>query len=152
MNNQSKQIIPDPQAVVHCLDGTFLINDLLENFKPPLDNQELFINQLKMLHLELKTGGYSRDHYQDKIEVFITKNTTIKNKENAITELFEDGIDCKLLQPDGKGWQKGKLNLCFEFTLEEDEPVMTQENLATAQYSSLDEIRHLANRLPINQN
>jgi hypothetical protein len=45
MTNQPKQIIPDLQAVAHFLDETFLISDLLENFKPPVDDQESFINR-----------------------------------------------------------------------------------------------------------
>jgi KGK domain len=152
MNNQNKQIIPDLQAVAHCSDGTFLISDLLENLKPPLDDQESFINQLKTLHLELKAGGYSRDHYRDKIEAFIKNNTIIENKEIAIIELFEDGIDCNLLQPDGKGWQKGKLTMCFQFTPEESESILTKEKSTEINHSPLDEIRQLANSLPIDQN
>jgi KGK domain len=145
MTNQPKQIIPDLQAVAHCLDGTFLISDLLENLKPPVDDQESFINQLRKLHLELKSGGYSRDHYQDKVEVFIAKSTIIENKENAIIELFEDGIDCKLLQPDSKGWQKGKLTMCFQFTPEGSDSISIEEKLTETNHSSLDEIRQLSN-------
>jgi hypothetical protein len=145
MKDQSKQIIPDSQAVAHCLDGTFLISDLLENFKPLVDDQASFINQLRKLHLELKSGGYSRDYYQDKVEVFIAKSTIIENKENAIIELFEDGIDCKLLQPDSKGWQKGKLTMCFQFTPEESDSISTDEKSAEINHSSLDEIRQLSN-------
>jgi hypothetical protein len=153
MNNQSKQIIPELQAVAHCLDGTFLISDLLESLIPPIDDQELFINQLKILHLELKTAGYSRDHYRDKIEDFIESNTIIKNKENTIIDLFEDGMDCNLLQLDGKGWQKGKLKICFEFMPEDNkDSVVTQENSVKISESPLDGIRQLSNSLPIDQN
>jgi hypothetical protein len=153
MNNQSKQIIPELQAVAHCLDGTFLISDLLESLMPPVDDQESFINQLKILHLELKTAGYSRDHYRDKIEDFIEKNTIIENKENTIIDLFEDGMNCNLLQLDGKGWQKGKLKICFEFIPEDNEDfAIIQENSVRMAESPLDEIRQLANSLPIDQN
>jgi KGK domain len=145
MTNQPKQIIPDLQAVAHFLDETFLISDLLENLKPPVDDQESFINQLRKLHLELKSGGYSRDHYQDKVEVFIANNTIIENKENAIIKLFEDGMDCKLLQPDSKGWQKGKLTMCFQFTPEESNSISIEEKLKEINHSSLDEIRQLSN-------
>jgi KGK domain len=152
MNDQSKQIIPDSQAVAHCLDGIFLISDLLENFKPLVDDQKPFINQLRKLHLELKSGGYSRDYYQDKVEVFIAQSTIVENKKNAVIKLFEDGIDCKLLQPDSKGWQKGRLTVCFQFTPEESEFIPFQENSDDIYNSPLDEIRHLDNSLPINQN
>lgn len=54
-----------------------------------------------------------------------------------MNELLE-GTSCNLLQPDGKGWQKGKLRLCFEFTPGEN------ENLTRIQVSPLDEIRQLA--------
>jgi KGK domain len=147
MNNQSKQITPDLQAVAHCLNGTFLIGDLLASFKPSVDDQELFINQLRKLHLEMKSGGYSRDYYQDKIEVFIAKNTIVESKEHEIIELFEEGIDCKLLQLGSKGWQKGKLTICFQFTPEESESIPTQENTSEMHHSPLDEIRQLSNSL-----
>jgi KGK domain len=65
---------------------------------------------------------------------------------------FVDGVAVSLLQPDGKGWQKGKLKMCFEFTPEVDKPVVIEENLLATQDSSLDEIRQLANSLPIDQN
>jgi KGK domain len=153
MTNQPKQIIPDLQAVAHFLFGTFLISDLLEGIKAPIDDPESFINQLRELHLELKNGGYSRDHYQDKVEVFIANNTIIEDEENVVIKLFEDGIDCKLLQPDGKGWQKGKLRICFEFTPENNENLIAiPDDSVKMPESPLDEIRQLANSFPINQN
>lgn len=152
MESPSKQIIPDLQAVARCFDRTFLISDLLENFRPPVDERELFIEQLKMLHLEMKTGGYSRDHYQDTIAAFLQKSTITKDKEETTIKLLEDGMDCSLLQPGSKGWQKGKLKICFEFISEENEAVVTPANSVKTTRSSLDEIRKLANSLPIEQN
>jgi KGK domain len=53
---------------------------------------------------------------------------------------FVSGVTVLLLQPDGKGWQKGRLKICFEFAPEEDELVVIKEDLMTTQNSSVDEI------------
>jgi KGK domain len=145
MNNQNKQIIPELQSVVNCLDGTSLLSDLLKELKPPVDNQ------LKILHRELKAEN-NVYLYRDRMEAFINRKIPIESKEMTITELLEDGLDCNLLQPDGKGWQKGKLTMCFQFTPEENEFISTQEISAEVNNSPLDEIRQLANSLPIDQN
>jgi hypothetical protein len=79
MNDQSKRIIPDLDSVAHYLDEISLISDLLKKY------------------LEIKIGGYSRDYYQDKVEIFIAKSTVIENRDHAIAKLLEDGIECKLL-------------------------------------------------------
>ncbi len=147
MIDRSKQIIPDVEAVARCLDGTFLISDLLEKFKMPVDNQKTFVTQLRTLHLELKHSGYSREYYLDKMETFLDKNTIIENKDETFRDILDDGINCNLLQPDGTGWQKGKLKICFEFIPEEDEPIAIQEKSAEIHYSPLDEIRQLSNEL-----
>jgi hypothetical protein len=65
---------------------------------------------------------------------------------------FTKGVTVSLLQPDGKGWQKGILKICFEFIPEKDESVNIEETSVTTQYSPLDEIRQLANSLLIDQN
>jgi KGK domain len=147
MIDQSNQIIPDSQSVVRCLDETFLISDLLEKFKIPVDDQKTFLIQLRTLHLELKHSGYSRECYLDKIETFLDRNTIIENKGETFREVFEDGVNCNLLQPEGKGWQKGKLKICFEFIPEEPESLATQEKPVKTQSSPLDEIRQLATEL-----
>jgi hypothetical protein len=146
MNNQNKQIIPELQSVVNCLDGTSLLSDLLKELKPPVDNQ------LKTLHRELKAEN-NVYLYRDRMEAFINRKIPIENKEMTITELLEDRLDCNLLQPDGKGWQKGKLRICFEFIPEDNEDlIIAQENSVKMPESPLDGIRQLANGLPINQN
>jgi hypothetical protein len=143
MTDRAKQIIPDSQAVALCLNKTFLISDLLTVFKTPQEKQKIFVNDLNALHLELKQGGYSREHYLNKIEAFIQEN--IKNE--TFSKEIEDDIDCSLLEPNGKGWQKGKLKLCFEFIPEENEFITLEEKPVENQSSSLDEIRQLANEL-----
>lgn len=147
MIDRSKQIIPDSQSVARCLGATFLISDLLEKFKMPVDNQKTFVAQLRTLHLELKHSGYSREYYLGKIETFLDKNTVIENKDETFRDVFEDGTDCSLLQPDTKGWQKGKLKICFEFIPEETEPVTTHEKSVETHPSPLDEIRQLSSEL-----
>ncbi|MCY7369099.1 MAG: hypothetical protein LH474_13215, partial [Chamaesiphon sp.] len=62
-------------------------------------------------------------------------------------DIFEDGLKCNLLQPDGKGWQKGKLKICCEFIPEEPEPIVIQDKPAKTHSSPLDEIRQLSNEL-----
>ena len=61
--------------------------------------------------------------------------------------MLMDGTNVRLLQADGKGWQKGKLKICFEFIPEESEPITTQDKPISTQFSPLDEIRQLANEL-----
>ncbi len=51
------------------------------------------------------------------------------------------------MQPDGRGWQKGKLKICFEFIPEEPESVAMQSKSVETNSSPLDEIRQLANEL-----
>ncbi len=143
--DRHKQIFPDLDAVARCLDGTFVISDLLRNFKTPDNNRESFLEELNALHLSLKQSGYSKDYYLDKIETFIEKNTVIEDKNESLEKIFEDGMNCSLLQPDGKGWQKGKLKICFEFIPEENEPIATQEKPIQTHSSPLDEIRQLSN-------
>jgi KGK domain len=146
MLDRSKQTIPNFQSVARCLDGTFLISDLLENVKVPVDNKT-FVTQLRALHLKLKDSGYSREYYLDKIEKFLDENTTIENKGETFWAVFDNGLKCDLLQPDRIGWQKGKLKICFEFIPEEDESIAGKEKPIQAHSSPLDEIRQLSNEL-----
>jgi KGK domain len=146
MTNLSKQTIPNSQSVARCLDGTFIMSDLLENAKT-LTNEKTFIAQLEALHLSLKNSGYSREYYLDKIENFLSKNTITANKNETFWDVFDDGLECDLLQPDKIGWQKGKLKICFEFIPEEPEPIAIQDKPIQTHSSPLDEIRQLSNEL-----
>nr|WP_269744608.1 KGK domain-containing protein [Chamaesiphon minutus] len=87
-------------------------------------------------------GSYTKDAYYSDL-----KNAILTNDNNVVTliNMLVDGSMCNLLQPDGKGWQKGKLKLCFEFIPEEPEPVAAQQTSVEAHPSPLDEIRQLAN-------
>ena len=64
-----------------------------------------------------------------------------------INNVLLSGVNCDLLQLDGKGWQKGKLKICFEFIPEEPELVSTQDKPVATHSSPLDEIRQLSNDL-----
>jgi KGK domain len=146
MTDLSKQTIPNPQSVARCLDGTFVISDLLENVKEPM-NEKTFVAQLEALHLNLKSSGYSREYYLDKIENFINKNTITENKNETFWDVFDDGLECDLLQPDRIGWQKGKLKICFEFIPEQSESMPTESDSSKTHSSPLDEIRQLSNQI-----
>lgn len=61
---------------------------------------------------------------------------------------FGEGIDCKILKPGAKGWQKAKVRISLEFCPDEpdSEEVQTSNQLETIESeSSLDEIRRLMN-------
>jgi hypothetical protein len=138
----SKQIIPDLESVARCSNETFVISDLLKKIAAPVNIQQSFVTQLENLHLELKHAGYSREYYLNKIEAFLGKNKITQNENETFREAIEDGINCNLLQPDARGWQKGKLKLCFEFIPEESEIVENKNNSIEAKHSPLDEIRN----------
>jgi KGK domain len=146
MNEQVKQIIPDSQSVVQCLDkdileilnsGTFIIDDLLE--------------KIKHTHLGLLSEGSVNEFFR-KIrtvgnygppDFFEDLNHTVNRNINSktITDILVNGTKVLFLQPDGKGWQKGQIKICFEFTPEEDEPVGTPEKQVETHRSPLDDIR-----------
>jgi len=58
---------------------------------------------------------------------------------------FGDGIDCKILKPGAKKWQRGKVRFTLEFTPEDLDVVATSGNSQgrgnTADSSPLDDIR-----------
>jgi hypothetical protein len=159
MNDRSKQIIPDYQSVACCLDpemleildshGTFVISELLEMLKESRVDSIDFVEKAAFLEKLTSTitgvvqQGHSQQYLMSKVSTFIKGSILDPNKDNLkINNALLSGINCNLLQPDGKGWQKGKLKLCFEFIPEETEPVATQENPTETYPSPLDEIRN----------
>jgi KGK domain len=162
MNNPIKQIIPSSQTVARCLDeeileilgshSTFTITELVETIKlSGIDRTSYRIELMDMI----KKGNLSNPSFQNDLTSFIHGDEIKENRYTSYEVLRKalfDGTECSLLQTDGKGWQKGRLKICFEFIPEEDEPMETETNLVKTQCSSLDEIRQLANSLPINQN
>ena len=154
MLDQSKQIIPDSNAVIRCLDsemleildsqGTFIVSELLEKIKEPV-NPAFSREKIYNIFDQSRTrGSYSKDAYYDDLKGAILKNDA---NTSTIVSILMEGTECNLLQPDGKGWQKGKLKICFEFTPEESELTATKEQLVKAHSSPLDEIRQLSNEL-----
>ncbi|WP_219892005.1 KGK domain-containing protein [Chamaesiphon polymorphus] len=160
MTEISKQIIPDSQAVARCLDpemleildshGTFILSELLEMLKGASSDPTAFRDELRDMIIKIPQRGHSSEYLLDKVVNFIQTQEVNESKDissEIVRESLLDGMNCNLLQPDGKGWQKGKLKLCFEFIPEEPETVATQEKPGEAQPSPLDEIRQLANEL-----
>jgi hypothetical protein len=147
MNNQSKQIIPDSQAVIQCLDreilekldlhSTFTINELLAILGKTTalsiskDKTDVVFSECR------SNGGYTSRQFFDAVKNALEKDTPT----SKITNTLLDGTTCNLLQPDGKGWQKGTLKICFEFIPEEIETVVTSEKQAEIDRSPLDDIR-----------
>jgi KGK domain len=142
MENRAKQIIPDSQAVVRCLDpemleilgshATFIVSEIIEKIQQPIET-ELSREKIDNIFDQSRTrGNYTKDDYY-----YDLKNAILNDDSNVLTivNILTDGTTCNLLQPDGKGWQKGKLKLCFEFIPEEPED----------RHSPLDEIRQLSN-------
>jgi KGK domain len=164
MTSQSNQITPSSQSVVRFEDkviinmlgshSTFEVNNLLEIIpKECLDINKLSLQfrvELANLVDEIPEKGSSKQYFLDKVQNLVKKYGA--NTNGKISQAFLDGVVCSLLEPNGKGWQKGTIKICFEFIPEEEEPVVMEENLETLGCSSLDEIRQLANSLSIDQN
>ncbi len=154
MTDRSTQIISDSQTVARFLDkdtiktldyhGTLTIEELLEKTKIPVLPQ-LSLSKVSTVYTKARSdGGYCASQCFDDLKNAI--DVTDTNKSTIINKLIE-GASCALLQPDGKGWQKGKLKLCFEFIPEESEAVTIEAKQVATNQSPLDEIRQLANEL-----
>jgi KGK domain len=158
MTDRSKQIIPDSQAVISFVDtetleildlhSTFVIDKLLELVKESsashttLELSKTRINNI--FNTARSSGGYSNDNFFDDLKQAITAKD---KKSVSIVQKLIDGTSCNLLQPEGRGWQKGKVKIYFEFIPEENEPIATQETPTETNPSPLDEIRQLSNEL-----
>jgi hypothetical protein len=200
MTNQAKQIIPDPQSVVRCLDyeaisaldshSTFTIEELIEKINQSLGNplKILLSNEILnfFLHKVRVVPNYGPPDFHKDIndatkllgksisttEVARMFNDIRNNRNYSCSDLFEDvndlafpnedttsilsifsdGTQVLLLLPDGNGWRQGELKICFEFTPEEEHQVLAKDPPIEDNLSPLDEIRYLANNLPIEQN
>ena len=92
----------------------------------------------------------SKEVVLNKLTAFIDGDKINENRYTSyeiLRKALLNGTECTLLQPDEKGWQKGKLKICFEFIPEENEPIATQKVTLETQASPLDEIRQLSNEL-----
>ena len=167
MTDLSKQIIIGADTIVCLLDeeiieslnshDTYKVKSLFNQLWK-LDRTEKSVNLAakKILEKILKKVYYNNTENSEiakEIHTFIRSSSD--KSTNAIQSFdiddiepfIAEGVNCNLLQPDGKGWQKGKLKLCFEFTPEEPEAIATQATPVEAQSSPLDEIRQLSNEL-----
>lgn len=79
------------------------------------------------------------------ISEFITAMMTLIKAQAGWTEekasWFGDGIDCKMLKPGAKSWQRGKVRLTLEFVSEELEVKETSELEGSQEKSTLDDLR-----------
>jgi KGK domain len=164
MTDRSKQIIPSLDAVARCLDlevleilglhDTFVLSELLETLEgysvdctDTIDGAA-FIEKLTSIIAGIIQQGYSREYLVNKVSNFVRGSILDPDRDNqGITNALLSGINCSLLQIDGKGWQKGKLKICFEFIPEENESIVIEEKIPETHTSPLDEIRQLANEL-----
>jgi KGK domain len=159
-----RQIIPDSNSVIRCLDpemlepldshGTFILSEFLEMLKEmSIDNVDSidrseFLEKLTNTITKTIQEGHSQQYLMSRLSAFLKGSIFASKKDNSkINNALLFGMNCDLLQPDGKGWQKGKLKMCFEFIPEEPEPPATQELPTTTHFSPLDEIRQLATEL-----
>jgi KGK domain len=142
----------DPATSLEQVDGIFQRVRVsasygIPSFQQEINNilpQEANIVSLQEAQLIFSKIRQNRQYSSaDLLEEF-TEKTAINS--------FMGGVTVSLLQPGLKGWQKGKLKICFEFTPEEDEPIATKKDVFKTTQSSLDEIRQLVNNSPINQN
>ncbi|MBV9386378.1 MAG: hypothetical protein JOZ78_08120 [Chroococcidiopsidaceae cyanobacterium CP_BM_ER_R8_30] len=83
-------------------------------------------------------------------EFILVMMSLIREKGGALTEekekWFAEGVECKILKPGAKRWQRGQVRLSLEFTPEALEDVETTENdesSASKSSSPLDDIRQM---------
>jgi hypothetical protein len=146
MTDTAKQIIPDPNSVIRCLDsemlealnshGTFVMSDLLEEVGEAEDSTILIEELYAIFSATRSDGRYSFDKFNKNI------SESIGLENIVILRMLMKGKNCSLLQPNSKGWQTGKLKLCFEFIPDETESEENNEKPTQTDRSPLDEIRN----------
>ncbi|HEY9804511.1 MAG TPA: KGK domain-containing protein [Leptolyngbyaceae cyanobacterium] len=105
-------------------DKVFKIVQVKEAIKKAFSEQlaqELY-NALNSYGISIDPGGY------------LVGNKFYRCADNW----FDEGIDCEVLQPATKGWQKGKLKLKVTLEFIPDEPIVEEE-------SPLDDLRRIIN-------
>ncbi len=67
----------------------------------------------------------------------------VENLSEEKKKWFEEGLECKILKPGAKSWQRGKVRLTLEFAPEvlEVETVESSESENSKSESPLDDIR-----------
>jgi len=77
-----------------------------------------------------------------------TVESKIGNLSEEKRKWFEEGLDCKMLKPGAKSWQRGKVKLSLEFAPEvlEVETVDSSESENSKANSPLDDIRQMMSK------
>jgi len=125
-------------------DFSKIIKDINEAIKPLV--LSISTDQLNLMHEKIRIDH--RYGSSDFIKTIFLETIagSVKSLKSVVNILI-DGTKVSLLQPDGKGWQKGNLKLCFEFIPEESESIVAQLDSVETHASPLDEIRQLSNEL-----
>jgi KGK domain len=167
MIDQSKQVIPDADDIVCLLDEAMIeFLNSHDTYKAKSLFQALWkLNRcnnsnsstVEILEEVLEKVYHNQSNINNstlakKIETFVKENKGMgiipnTTKPFMIKPFFTEGVNCNLLQPDGKGWQKGRLKMCFEFIPDEPAPVVIKSKIVDTNSSPLDEIRQLSNEL-----
>jgi KGK domain len=125
-------------------DFSKITKDINEAIKPLVFS--LSTDQLNLIHEKIRIDRrYGSSNFIKTI--FLETTVGSVKSVKSVANILIDGTNVSLLQPDGKGWQKGKLKLCFEFIPEEPETTATQEKPTETNPSPLDAIRQLSNEL-----
>jgi KGK domain len=119
-------------------DFSEIIKDINEAIKPLVFSMST--EKLNIIHKKISIDPrYGSSNF---IKTIFLETICFETAVSSVANILINGTSVSLLQPDGKGWQKGKLKLCFEFVPEENEPVATKEPLIATHHSPLDEIRN----------
>jgi hypothetical protein len=155
INAKNSQIIPNSNAVVSCFDSeiieildshsTFTINELLRTIKISGIDRTSFRDSLKDLIVEIQKENHNVQSLLNKLTTFINGDVINENRYTSyeiLRKALFNGTDCNLLKPNGQGWQKGQLKVCFEFTPDENEDMAGDKKIVETHNSPLDEIRN----------
>jgi KGK domain len=115
-----------------------LVSDINEAISPLVISPS--IEQSNIFYEKMRTDA--RYGTPDFIKTIFFESTI-----TSVASVLINGTDILLLQPDGQGWQKGTLKICFEFTPENSDPVTIKDKLTETNSSPLDEIRQLSNQI-----
>jgi KGK domain len=156
MTDQSKPIIPDSQSVARLSDqeiidtlnsnGTFVFEDFIEaisDFDTSMITGDIEY-EINRIFCNEENGEYLRGKLESFIKTEVIEKSKIPSLSIIVKALF-NGVNCDLLEPNGQGWQKGKIKILFEFMPEENENQTSQPIVSSEQTqfmeSSLDGIR-----------
>jgi hypothetical protein len=166
INELSQKIDPPIDLSIDCSLENLLsqekLNDIFNKAHPGgcdfLKITEDINEAIKPLVLLLSTEHLNLMHEKIRIDrrygssdfiktIFLETTAGSVKSVQSVANILLDGTNVLLLQPDGKGWQKGKLKLCFEFIPEENESIIIEKKSVEIHSSPLDEIRQLSNEL-----